>query len=77
MGGVKTIDMRAHGNKTKVLTQNKNKHMASKTNHRPCANKMNTSPKLSPMRYALPVIRYIQDTYKAATNAMRYDSPLL
>ncbi len=37
MGGVKTVDMREHGNKTEVLTQNKNKHMASKTNHGPCA----------------------------------------
>ncbi len=37
MGGVKTIDMRVHGNKTKVLTQNKNKQMVSKTNHGPCA----------------------------------------
>ncbi len=35
MGGVKTIDMGVHGNKTEVLTQNKNKHMAciSKADH--------------------------------------------
>ncbi len=37
MGGVKTKDMRAHLNKTEVLTRNKNNHMASKTNHGQCA----------------------------------------
>ncbi len=41
MGGVKTIDMRAHGTqktKTKAMCyKQKHKHMASKTNQQPCA----------------------------------------
>ncbi len=47
MGGVKTIDLRAHENKTEVLTQNKNQHMASKQITGHVQNKTNTRMSIS------------------------------